>query len=361
MGKQIIFRLTEKRTPVSWTVSGGFAVKLGKGRKLINYYPGSDSYFVEDQTSDIPAQEVEFKYNDILSDPATEIMVDEDNISLVGYLKAHPFFNVHYYIHNEEQLSEDKLAAYDKVEKAFSLIKETEDVKVQAMALAVFKMEAYGWAAVKCLAELKEKAAKQPDVIINAIEADNYESKYLAALAFYSGIVSENNTHTAVVWCDADQNVILRLAVGENGIQKLGDKLSVSDEESNLLLQEIGNRVEKANAVTNIKVLAPQVVSGKTEAQIRAEVMAELKAKAVPVKTEAEIRAEIMAELAAKEPVSPTIQEAVVPVVKTDATFDETDLVQVQAKYKEVTGEDAPPRFKNDLKWLNTKIVEKEI
>jgi hypothetical protein len=360
MSKPIIFRLTEKRTPASWAISGGFAVKEGKGRKLINYYPGSDSYFVEDQTSDIPPQEVLFTYNDILSDPATEISVNPDNLALLGYLKAHPFFNLHYYIHSEEQLSEDKLATYDKVEKAFSLIKDTDGLEVQAMALAVFKLEAYGWPAVKCLAELKEKATKQPDVIINAIEADNYESKYLAALAFYSGIVSENTTHTAVVWADDNQNVILRLAVGENGIQKLGDKLSVSDEESNLLLQQIGTRLDKSKSASNINVVAPEVVPGKTEEQIRAEVIAELEGKKEPVKSEADIRAEIMAEIAAsdalKEPVVPAVAET-----KADVKFDDTDLIQVQSMYKTVTGEDAPPRFKNDLKWLNAKIVEKGI
>jgi len=102
MGKQIEFRLTEKRTPASWTLSGGYAVKPGFGSKLINYFPGSDSYFVEDQKSDVKAKEVEFFYNDVLSDPATSIFVDEDNKCLIGYLKAHAFFGHHYYIHNED-------------------------------------------------------------------------------------------------------------------------------------------------------------------------------------------------------------------------------------------------------------------
>lgn len=364
MGKQIEFRLSNGRTPASWVLNssqnGGYAVKPGFGSKLINYFPGSDSIYVEDQKSDVKAKEVEFFYNDILSDPATSIMVDENNTSLINYLKAHAFFGHHYYIHSEDQLAENKLADYDKIEKAFSLIKETDDFKVKAIALVVFKIDAHGWSPTKAKAELKEKATKNPDVIINAIEADGYEARYLAALAFYSGIVKDNNTSTAVVWNDENQSEILKLAVGENGIQKLGEKLSVSNEESNLILQQIGTKLNALNSAPvaeNIKVEKAEVVPGKTAEQIAAEAVEAYKASLPKVKTEAEIRAEILAESAGNAPDATPVDTA-----ETKATtFDNTDLVQVQAKYKEVTGEDAPPRYKNDLIWLNAKIVEKGI
>jgi hypothetical protein len=357
MGKQIIFRLTEKRTPASWSISGGFAVKEGKGRKLINYYPGSDSYFVEDQTSDIPAQEVTFIYNDILSDPATEIVVDEDNIALVGYLKAHPFFNLHYYIHDESKLDENKLADYDKIEKAFSLIKENEDLKVQAMALAIFKMDAFGWTAIKARAELKEKATTNPDIIINAIESDKYESKYLSALAFYSGIVREDSMKSAVVWNDEDLGVILPIAKGENGINALADFISVESAASLLVYQEIGHRVQKKlSPIADIKVENAQIITGKTEAEIADAAIEAYKATLIPAKTEEQIIAEYLA----KNQGAP--DSAFIPETsdKKDSvkTFDPTNLDDVHAKYKEVTGKDVPVNMKNKLEWLNAEIVK---
>lgn len=337
MGKQIEFRLTEKRTPASWTLSGGYAVKPGFGSKLINYYPGSNSIYTEDQKSDVKAKEVEFFYNDILSDPATSILVDENNTSLINYLKAHTFFGHHYYIHNEDQLAEDKLANLDKIEKAFSLIKENEDLKVQAMALAIFKEEAYGWSATKCKAELKEKATTSPDIIIGAIESERYESKYLSALAFYSGIVKEDQLKGAVVWNDEDQGVILRIAKGENGIKTLGDFIYVENDETRLVFQEIGIRLNKYLKVTNTEVKGEEFVSEKTVAQIKAEAIAEYKASLK---------------------VDETTDEVGTIATVGDDSYDKTNLDAVQAKYKEVFSKEAPINKKNNLDWLNAEIAK---
>jgi len=258
-------------------------------------------------------------------------------------------------INNEDLLDENKLADYDKIEKAFSLIKETDDIKVKAIALVVFKIDAHGWTPTKAKAELKEKATKNPDVIINAIEADGYEARYLAALAFYSGIVKDNNTSTAVVWNDENQSEILKLAVGENGIQKLGEKLSVSNDESNLILQQIGTKLTALNtppAAENFKVKNAEMVSGKTAEQIAAEAVEAYKASLPPAKTEAEIRAEILAESAANATDTTPVDTPATDTV----TFDNTDLVQVQAKYKEVLGKEAPVNKKNNIDWLNAEI-----
>lgn len=362
MGKLIEFRLTEKRTPASWTLSGGYAVKPGFGSKLINYFPGSDSIFVEDQKSDVKAKEVEFTYNDTLTDPATSIMVDEDNKCLIDYLKAHSFFNHHYYIHNEDQLAKNKLANLDKIEKAFSLIKENEDLKIQAMALAIFKEEAYGWSPTKCKAELKERATTAPDIIINAMESDRYESKYLSALAFYSGIVKENQLKGAVVWNDEDEGVILRIAKGENGIKVLGDLLYVENDETRLIFQEIGIRLNKYSSVEEVTVNEPKFVSGKTPEQIAKEAVEAYKASLPKAKTEAEIIAEYKATLgdvAAADEVGPIapIDDFTIATVGDDG-YDKTNLEVVQAKYKEVSGKEAPTNKKNDLDWLNAAIAK---
>jgi hypothetical protein len=354
MNNSVTFRLTTDKTEGTWTLRGGSAKKNGVA-KFINYWPGSNSIFDEDnKESIVKPQQVIFRYNDTISDPGVEIIVPNENKVLIDYLMAHPFYGVHYKIHNEEEIDEEKSSGYDKVEEALFLIKETEDVKIQAIALAVFGIDALGWSAAKCKATLKEKAITNSQFIIGQIKTDNYESKYLSALAFFSGIVTEDSLKSAIVWDDKEKGIILRLAKGEKGIEKLGELLAVESDESFLILQEIGVRLNKKTPIEDKKVVEATIVTGKTEAELRAEITAELTAN---TKSEADIRAEVMAELAANA----TIPESVVLVVKTDATFDATDLVQVQAKFKEVTGNELPQRYKNDLEWLNTKIVEKEI
>lgn len=336
MGKQIVFRLTEKKTPASWCISGGFAIKEGKGRKLINYYPGSDSHFVEDQTSDIPAQEVVFTYNDILSDPATEIVVDEDNKSLVSYLKAHPFFNVHYKIHDEEELSKEKSANYDKISEAFSLIQESDEVKIQAIAIAILGMEAYGWSAAKCSATLKETATKNPDVIISKANSDNYESFLLSALAFGVGIVKEDVTGNEVIWNDNTQGVILRLAKGENGIEKLGDMLS--DANNKTVLQEIGIRMKKYEKTSTEKGLA-------TEDFAKVKIVVNEQARQIE-----ELKAQLaLASSKQIEGVTVTNSETVEPTKK-------LTLEEAQKAYIEQEKKDLPPAQKNNLDWILSKL-----
>ncbi|QRE03510.1 ABC transporter permease [Flavobacterium psychrophilum] len=336
MGKQIVFRLTEKRTPASWCISGGFAIKEGKGRKLINYYPGSDSHFVEDQTSDIPAQEVVFTYNDILSDPATEIVVDEDNKSLVSYLKAHPFFNERYKIHDEEELSKEKSANYDKISEAFSLIQESDEFKIQAIAIAILGMEAYGWSAAKCSATLKETATKNPDVIISKANSDNYESFLLSALAFGVGIVKEDVTGNEVIWNDNTQGVILRLAKGENGIEKLGDMLS--DANNKTVLQEIGIRMKKYEKTSTEKGLA-------TEDFAKVKIVVNEQARQIE-----ELKAQLaLASSKQIEGVTVTNYETVEPTKK-------LTLEEAQKAYIEQEKKDLPPAQKNNLDWILSKL-----
>ena len=341
------FRLTTDKKEGTWSLRGGSAKKNGIA-KFINYWPGSNSIFDEDnKDSAVKPQTVVFGYNDVLSDPGVEIIVPNENKALIDYLKAHPFYGIHYKIHNQEEIDEEKSAAFDKIEEALSLIKETEDIKIQAIALAVFGIEGMGWTVSKCKAELKEKAVRTPEFIIDKMNSNSYEAKYLSGLAFFSGIVREDELKSAVVWDDEDKGIVLPLAKGESGITKLGELLATESDTSLLVLQEIGIRLNKQQSINNTKVNGAETVSGKTEAQIKEEAIAAYKASLTPVKTEAEIRAEIMAELAGKKS-------------DTDTT-EVNDLAAVQAKYKEVTGKDVPPRFANDIEWLKAKIAEKEI
>jgi len=249
MGKSVVFRLITGDTPASWTISGGSAVKEGKGLKKIDYFPGSDSIFVEDnKDNDIKPESVVFRYNDVLSDPATEIIVPEENVVLINYLKAYPLFGKKYGIHDEDLLAQSSVDNYDAVEQAFGLIRESNPVKQQAMALAVIGSEVYGWSAVKCSAALKERAIKNPQSVISKMESPHYESSYLAALAFFSGIVKVNPYETSVIWNDGKEGEIIPLAKGERGLDKLGDFLAENTDASRLVLQEIGIRSDKSGS-----------------------------------------------------------------------------------------------------------------
>lgn len=244
MSKTITFRLLGENKPTSWSLGRALAVKEGEGQKFMNYYPGSKSIWEEDNLKyPVPPEKVYLEYNDILTDPATEIVVPESNKLLIEYLKTHPFYEKRYAIHSKEAVAENKVKSYDEIEKALSLIKETNKFKIQAMALAILGEVAYGLSVVECSAQLKEKAIKSAEQVIKAFESENYENKYLSALAFFSGIVKENNVNSAVVWNDAEQGVILYLAKGEKGINKLAELLSVSSDESRLVIQEIGIRL----------------------------------------------------------------------------------------------------------------------
>lgn len=348
MNNTTTFRLTTDKKEGTWSLRGGSAKKNGVA-KFINYWPGSDSIFDEDNKENvIKPQSVVFRYNDVISDPGVEIIVPNENKVLIDYLKAHPFYGIHYKIHNQEEIDEKKSESFDKIEEALSLIKETEEIKIQATALAVFGIEAMGWNVAKCKASLKEKAVQEPAFIINKIKATDFESKYLSALAFFSGIVTEDSLKSAIIWNDSDKGIILPLAKGENGITKLGELLGSESEASVLILQEIGIRLNKIEVLKN-SANTTSVASGKTEEEIKAEAIEAYKATLPPVKTEEEIRAEILAEMAKRGP------------AKEDVNNEPSELAKAQEKYKEVTGKDVPPRFANDINWLNSKISEKGI
>ncbi len=361
MSNSTIFRLTTDKKEGTWSLRGGSAKKNGVA-KFINYWPGSNSIFDEDnKESIVKPKAVVFRYNDIISDPGVEIIVPNENKVLIDYLKSHPYFNIHYKIHNQNEIDEQKSQDYDKIEQALSLIKETDDAKVQAIALAVFGIDAYGWLPSKAKASLKEKAVKSPTYVIEQLNSSDYHSKYLAALAVYSGIIEEDYTRSAVVWNDSQKGTILAIAKGESGILKLAEILSSESNESKVLMQEIGARIEAKNssfynsATTSIQ---SDTDPRKTEQEIADEAVEKYKSSLGKVKTEDEIRAEIMAELEGKtKDTASNLSKENGQSAETQPDSPET-IEQIQERYKLATGNEAPARYKNDADWLKAKIAE---
>lgn len=338
MAKGNIYRLNNGKTPQSWSLKQDeVGINTPDGFKFINYFPGSTSIFVDDEINkNRKTERVHFEFNDL---DATEIIVPVENILLNKYMKAHPHFNVHYELFSEEISAERQLADFDKKEEALMAIRETNDLKIQATAMAINGMESFGWEALKCKAWLKEKALTDPDTILSKINAAGYESRYIAALAFYSGIVKEDLHKTKVTWNDETAGTILHLAKGEFGIVKLGEMLSVNDNESRLVLQEIGKRVDSGVATPS-----------KSEAKVDTSV---LDAK------DAEIAA-LKAQLAAKPEPQPESELAKVTEEDTKnvdkAPEVEPTIEELQALYVEKFKKEVPPAFKNKVEWLKEKV-----
>ena len=195
---------------------------------------------------------------------------------------------------------------------------------------------------------------KDPAYIIDQINSPDYESRQLAALAVYSGVIAEDYTRSAVVWNDAQRGTILSIAKGESGILKLAELLSVKSDENQVLLQEIGNRIDSKSTpasvtTSNVNASAP---SGKTEAQIRQELLDEVREEAL-----AKARTELAQQNQGKDLGPATETEGA-----TDVSTNKKDLLgEAQAKYKELYDKDVPNPKKNDLEWINKAIDSKNI
>lgn len=338
---KVIFRLNlQGKTPSTWAIpqSNVMAPKDNKGNKFIDYYPGQDSCFVEDiqaKNKDLrPSKVPLFEYN--VSSKQTELMVDEQNVALINYLKTHPWFGVKYSIFSKDGQAQKDLSEFENVEKALELIKESDELKVKAISMAIFGLSSFNKSYTQCAAELKAKAIKDPKVIIDAMTAPNYETKFVAGLAFVSGIIKLNPTHTAIIWDDND-GVILHVAQGENGLDKLTNFLTNESKEAQVLLQEFNTRLERKERMVARSEDADKIISEK-DAEI-----AELKRQlAESTKTTA-----------------PIVTEKVVDVLEEEkAEKEKSTLEQLQEDYVTKFGKEAPIAYKNNEVWLAKKLAE---
>lgn len=337
---KVIFRLTiEGKTPSTWEIpqTNVMGLKEGKGKKFIDYYPGEDSCFVEDiqaKNKDLrPSKVPLFQYN--YQTKQTELTVDETNLSLINYLKTHPWFGVKFKLFSKQKEAEESLAEYQNVEKALELIKESDELKVKAISMAVFGLQSFYKTYTQCAAELKAKAIKDPIVIIQAMEAPNYETKYVAGLAFVSGIIKLNPTHTAIIWDDND-GVILHVAQGENGLDKLTNFLTNESKEAQVLLQEFNTRLERKERMVARSEDADKIISDK----------------------DAEI-AELKRQLAeSNKPTAPIVTEKVAEDLEEKAEKEKSTLEQLQEDYVTKFEKEAPIAYKNNEVWLAKKLAE---
>jgi len=304
-----------------------------KRLKKIHYIPGSDSIFVEDYKGDETSKAVWFEDG--------EIRVPKENWVLNELLQKHSWFIKHYVLVNEEATAEAEVNEFEILTKASnSIITEKDEYKLQAMAMIVVSMDAANWGAFKCKTELLKYAKNHSKILLAEMAKPDYESRLIATLSFTKQIVKYNAHRTAVVWNDDKEGIIVRVAEGENGIDKLGEFLSKENETSTGVLQRIG---EKTDAIESIVSEVPVTTNTKTEEEIRAE-----------------IRAELVLEYAPKTGENADIAKQEIPAVeaKKEGATELSELEKLREEYVAVTGKELSPRFMNDEDWITKKIAE---
>jgi len=303
-----VYKLKDGKKPKGWQLplSEVLIAKEKKGiksLKKIKYVPGTDSFFAEDLAGDLKPVDIWFNDGQLVVPKVDKLTND--------LLQMHPWYNKFYELYNPEIEAGRELESLKVKGDARRLIEESDSEKLKAIALALFGVNAFNWGESKCELELLKYADQKPTQLQAELRSKDYESKYLAALAFSKQIVATNPTKTTVIWNDTTKGVILRLAKGESGIHKLGELLSTRTQESELILQEIGLRIEK------LDIKLPKVDPKDAE-------IAALKAK-----------------LVAAEKIS-----------KTD---EKLSLKVATEKYVSKFGK-VPNNKKNDLDWILSKI-----
>lgn len=318
--------------------------------KEIQYVPGSSSFYKEDHKGDSKPKPLWFDDGEIRANP--------DDKVLNGLLQIHPWFDSKYYLVSEEANAKKEIDDFEKITKASnSIINESDNYKLKAMAMIIISLEAVDWDPFKCKAELLKYAKNHSAIFLKEMDKPNYEGRFMAALAFAKGVVKHNAFQTAVLWNDDQEGIIVRVSEGEKGVDKLGEFLSTKSEKSTSVWQRIGEKVEAMQSTVSAKVVTEEVnvTPSKTEAEIAEEAIEKYKATLTPVKSEAEIRAEIEKEFEDKLKGQATTSTD----VKKEGNEDPSELEAARAKYKELFEKEVANLKKNDLDWINSQIASK--
>lgn len=328
---KVTFRLIGDDHPLTWAVPQGgvMAVKVKDnhdyGKKFINYYPGQDSIYVEDIINkDIkPALVPLFTYNPLPTSKATELTFDDSDRNLFNYLTTHPWNGKKWRVFSKDMEAREKLGKYDSVEKALDCIRESDNVRVKANTIAVLGLHYFNKTDAECALALKDKAMNSPLEVIQAFNSPDYQTRFLASLAFCKGVVKNNLTSTAVVWNDGREGVIVHVAQGENGIDKLTDFLAKDSQDALTTLQEFQSRLDAADVNAGI-------VESDKDRKIR------------------ELEAQLAAMTTAKTGVA------------TKPEGEMTEIEKLQAAYFARYGKEPGFAYKNNVEWLTKKLEAAE-
>lgn len=287
-----------------------------EGLKKIKFVPGTESFFAEDISGDLQPVAIWFDNG--------KIVVPKIDKLKNALLQAHPWYGKHYELFSKANTSKKELAILRAKDEARKLIDESDEQKINAIALAIFGQAAFSWDSDTSELELRKYADLKPEQLQKELSSKDYESKYIAALAISKGIITTNPMKSDIIWNDTTKGIILRLAKGETAIGKLGEFLATRTEESERVLQEIGIRVTKLEVVTKKEISQDikKVLSEKDEE------IAALKALLSKSKNPNE-----------SQDVTLTLKEATL-------------------KYIDKFEKEPSLRYKNDLDWITSKLKE---
>lgn len=329
MKNSTTFRLKGKKKAGSYILSRGMA-KDGDVLKAISYRPGASSIFDEDNLKSVARRKsVVFKFNERAHDPAVEITVPHSNGMLLKFLKSHQDFGKVYDIYDEDQVNQNKVEQYEKIEKALAYIGEGDDNEIKATAMAIFGLDYFVRSIPKCKIALKEKAMKEPQDVIAAFEAPNYHHKYMVSLMFCSGVIKNNDSHTAIQWADTN-GTILTIATGENGIDKLTEFISRGSEQGLVLLQEFQTRFDSLQKKKAASQINPETILDQLSEKD---------------KRIAELERQLAGKSNDKAPEAPIVDKYA------DITLDEAKTL-----YKEQKGKEVPTAKEADLNWIRKQL-----
>lgn len=352
------FRLKNGKKPISWQLplANVLLPKIdpatGKEgpEKLIHYVPGASSIYVEDYKGDKKGQDIWFEDG--------EIEVRDSDVLKIEILKRHRWFNVHYELVDDNASAQRELDQFDLQEKALQLVNESDVLKLQAIALVHLGERAFGWTELMCKAELKKKAFSDPKAIIEEFGKPSYQSRYIVCLAMLKKIIKTNLGNTAVVWADTEQ-VIVRLAAGENAIDVLSQFLSSNSEGAMVTLQRLSEKAEGTPAAVSAK-FESQAVDNSAELAAKDKEIEELK-KQLAAKNEPKQEAQVANVTTGpdNQGVSATEEVETIEENKNEGQTGDAapTLEELQQKYLKLSGARMlPPNQKNDAAWLLNKI-----
>lgn len=334
-----IYKLKDNLKPISWQVPLKELVLekieegVNKGLRKVKYVPGTNSIYAEDLKGDYQPVSLWFE-NGELHIPKSDILANE-------ILQRHPLNNKMWYLWTEDGEIQEQLEKARLRDEVRELINTSDEDNLRASSIAIFGYTASRWSKDRCELELRKYADEKPLELKAELKSDGYESKLLSALAFSKGIVATNLSETSIVWNDTTQGVILTLAKGENKIHKLGEYLSERTEESLIVMQTIGEKIDA------LKVKTPEVETKKDKENELPNAVKELLEK-----QNAEIK-RLKALLENKDNPNPTTEDD-----GQTHSFEEYSLEELQKAYEDKFEKPAPNSKKNNTEWLIQKLSE---
>ena len=346
--KNIIFRLKNGLKPISWQLpySTLLLPKLpdpNQPEVKVHYIPGAKSIYVDDYKGQEEPHQIVFEDG--------ELEVRPNDVLLLELCRRHPWFGKWYEEVNEEADANLKLKDFQLRDLASDKLNAADDIEIKAIALAVIGYSASDMSAIQCKAQLKEIAYSDPNRLLAEMDNPNYANKYIAALAFLKEVVRTNESNTAIIWTKSN-TMIVRVAIGENPLEKLTEVLSGTSEESAITLQTLGELVGQSKpAVSKTTAVTEEVVSTQNVE--------------TPEQIEARVREEFEKKYANYVPATPvedvTKAEEDTNDDSKELTFDPEksySLEELQKLYPVILKNDLPPNKKNDAEWLLKAITK---